>query len=312
MKAALRAARLHHSSFVIRHQFMAHRQAVALMLLVTLLWSTAGVITRQLESARSFEVTFWRSGFNAVALIVLLSAWRGPQRLWAQLRAGGRVLWWSGVCWCVMYTAFMVAITLTTVANVLITMALAPLFTALMARFGLGHRLPTRTWVAIAVAGAGIAWMYAAELRSEGALLGTLVALAVPVAAALNWVLIQSQAHNRNAPDFLPAVLIGALLSALLTLPWAWPLQASAPDLGWLAVLGTFQLAVPCVLAVLAARVLPAPEISLLALLEVIFGTLWAWLWANEVPHAASLGGGLTVLVALATNEALALKSPGG
>jgi drug/metabolite transporter (DMT)-like permease len=291
---------------------MTHRQAVALMLLVTLLWSTAGVVTRQLESARSFEVTFWRSAFNAVALIALLSAWRGPRVLWAQLRAGGRVLWWSGVCWCVMYTAFMVAITLTSVANVLITMALAPLFTALMARLGLGHRLPLRTWLAIAAAGAGIAWMYAAELQSQGALLGTLVALAVPLAAALNWVLIQSQARHRHPPDFLPAVLIGAVLSAALTLPWAWPFQASAQDLGWLALLGAFQLAVPCLLAVLCARVLPAPEMSLLALLEVIFGTLWAWLWANEAPHAASLGGGLTVLLALAANEAWALKMTKG
>jgi drug/metabolite transporter (DMT)-like permease len=291
---------------------MTHRQAVALMLLVTLLWSMAGVVTRQLESARSFEVTFWRSAFNAVALIVLLSAWHGPRWLASQLRAGGRVLWWSGICWCVMYTAFMVAITLTSVANVLITMALAPLFTALMARFGLGHRLALRTWVAISVAGAGIAWMYASELRSDGAVLGTIVALAVPLAAALNWVLIQSQARNRDAPDFLPAVLIGAVLSAALTLPWAWPFNASTHDLALLAVLGAFQLAAPCVLSVLCARVLPAPEISLLALLEVIFGTVWAWLWANEAPHAASLGGGLTVLLALAANEAVALKSSKG
>jgi drug/metabolite transporter (DMT)-like permease len=107
----------------------------------------------------------------------------------------------------------------------------------------------------------------------------------------------------------LPAVLIGAVLSALLTLPWAWPFQASAHDLAWLGVLGVFQLAVPCVLAVMAARVLPAPEMSLLALLEVIFGTLWAWWGANEAPSLAVIGGGLTVILALAANEAMALRS---
>jgi drug/metabolite transporter (DMT)-like permease len=287
---------------------LTHRQAVALMLVVTLLWSTAGVVTRQLEAARSFELTFWRSAFNAVALLVLLGAWRGLPTLWRQLREGGAVLWWSGLCWCVMYTAFMVAVTLTTVANVLITMALAPLFTALMARFGLGQRLALRTWLAILVAGLGIAWMYASELKSEDALVGTLVALAVPIAAALNWVLIQSQRSKAGAPDLLPAVFIGAVLSALLTLPLAWPFQASAHDVSWLALLGVFQLAVPCVLAVLAARVLPAPEISLLALLEVIFGTVWAWLGANETPSAAVIGGGLTVLLALAANEVAALR----
>jgi drug/metabolite transporter (DMT)-like permease len=287
---------------------MTHRQAVALMLVVTLLWSTAGVVTRQLEAVRSFEMTFWRSAFNVLALVVMLGVWRGLPTLWRQVRQGGAVLWWSGLCWCVMYTAFMVAVTLTTVANVLITMALAPLFTALMARFGLGQRLALRTWLAILAAGLGIAWMYASELKSEGAVIGTLVALAVPIAAALNWVLIQSQKSRAGAPDLLPAVLIGAVLSALLTLPLAWPLQASARDVSWLALLGVFQLAVPCLLAVLAARVLPAPEISLLALLEVIFGTLWAWLGANETPSAAVVGGGLTVLLALAANEAVALR----
>jgi drug/metabolite transporter (DMT)-like permease len=292
---------------------MTHRQAVAVMLVVTLLWSIAGVVTRQLESVRAFELTFWRSTFNALALVALLGAWRGPAHLVQQLRTGGRILWLSGACWCVMYTAFMVAISLTTVANVLITMALAPLFTALMARIGLRHRLPRRTWLAIVIAGLGIGWMYASELQSEGALLGTAVALGVPLAAALNWVLIQSQNQRKDdsadVPDMLPAVLIGAVLSALLTLPWAWPFQASTHDLAWLGVLGVFQLAVPCPLAVMAARVLPAPEMSLLALLEVIFGTLWAWWGANEAPSLAVIGGGLTVILALAANEAMALRS---
>ena len=56
---------------------MTHRQAVGLMVLVTLLWSIAGVVTRHLDSARSFEVTFWRSFFTALSLAVGLLAWRG-------------------------------------------------------------------------------------------------------------------------------------------------------------------------------------------------------------------------------------------
>jgi drug/metabolite transporter (DMT)-like permease len=209
-----------------------------------------------------------------------------------------------------MYTAFMMAITLTTVANVLVTMAIAPLLTALIARIVLGHRLATRTWAAIVVAGAGIAWMYAREVSGSDArhLLGTAIALGVPIAAAVNWVLIQ---HNRGAAqqDMLPAVLIGALLSALVTLPLALPFAASGRDLALLALLGAVQLAIPCLIAVTVARSLSAPEISLLALLEVVFGVAWAWLGANETPSAHVLGGGLLVLAALATNEAIALRA---
>ena len=297
---------------------MSHGRAVAAMVLVTLLWSIAGVVTRQLEAARSFEVTFWRSAFNAIALTAALLVWRRGA-LWTRLRTGGRALWFSGLCWMVMYTNFMLAITMTTVATVLVTLAIAPLLTALFARVFLRHTLPTRTWVAIGVAGLGIAWMFGHQALAPGAsMTGALVALGVPIAGATNWVLLQhlhQRHHQRHAadpsvqaPDMLPAVLIGALLSAAITLPMALPFSATPRDLGLLAGLGVFQLAIPCLLAVVLTRVLPAPEISLLALLEVIFGVLLAWLGAGEAPGPNALTGGALVIGALLFNEWLALR----
>jgi drug/metabolite transporter (DMT)-like permease len=291
---------------------LTHRQAVALMVAVTLMWSIAGIVTRHLDSARGFELTFWRSLFNSLALLLLLGWIQGPARLWRTLRTGGRSLWVSGLCWCVMYTAFMVAITLTTVANVLVTMAIAPLLTAIAARVALGHRLALRTWAAIVVAGVGIAWMYGNELSGSDPRhwIGTAVALCVPIAAAVNWTLLQHVQHaaGEDATDMLTPVLLGALLSTAATLPLALPLAATAHDLRLLALLGVVQLAIPCLLAVRVARVLSAPEISLLGLLEVVFGVLWVWLGTDEAPSLAVLGGGALVLGALAANEALALR----
>lgn len=283
------------------------------MVVVTLMWSIAGIVSRHLETARSFEVAFWRSAFTVLALAVLLAAVRGPAVVLRSLREGGRALWLSGVCWSVMFTAFMVAIMLTTVANVLVTMALAPLLTALFARAFLGHRLAARTWAATVVAGIGIAWMYAREVSGTDPrqLLGTAVALGVPTAAAINWVLIQ---HSRQAADadLLPSVFIGAAISAAVSLPFSWPFVASARDLAWLGLLGIVQLAVPCLMAVAAARHLTAPEVSLLALLEVLFGVAWVWLGAGEAPSMHVLGGGALVLVALASNEFMALRENNG
>lgn len=291
---------------------MSHRRAVWLLVLCTLLWSIAGVVSRHIESARGFEVTFWRSAFNAIALLIGLAWLRGPAPLWRAVRSGGRVLWLSGVCWGVMYTAFMLALTLTGVANVLVTMAIGPLITALLARAVLGHRLANRTWGAIALAGCGIAWMYGHEVAASEPrqLLGMVVALAVPVAAAVNWVLLQhlKGLDRDRQPDMLAAVLVGALLSSAVTLLPALPFAATPRDLSLLALLGVVQLAIPCLLAVAVARVLPAPEMALLGLLEVVFGVLWAWLGAGEAPSAAVLGGGLLVLGALVGNELLALK----
>jgi drug/metabolite transporter (DMT)-like permease len=296
---------------------MTHRRALLTMLAATLMWSIAGVVTRHLDGARSFEVTFWRSAFNALALVLLLSVQRGPAALWRALRQGDRTLWLSGLCWCTMFTAFMLAMTLTTVANVLVTMSIGPLLTALMARAALGHRLPGRTWGAIALAGLGIGWMYGQQVQAGDSRhwLGTAVALAVPLAAAVNWTLLQHhKAREQAGGDMMPAVLIGAVLSATLTLPLALPLAATGHDLLLLGGLGVFQLAIPCLMAVAVARVLSAPEMSLLGLLEVVFGVAWAWLGAGEAPGTAVLGGGLLVLTALASNEAVGLSarvSPG-
>jgi len=295
---------------------MSHSRAVMVMVLVTLMWSTAGVVTRHLDAARSFEVTFWRSLFNATALSLMLTAMRGAV-LWRDMLRAPWPLWVSSLCWSVMYTAFMIAITLTSVANVLITMAIGPLVTALFARIVLKHRLPLRTWLAIGVAGAGIAWMFghAVQLGSD-ALIGVGVALAVPLAAAVNWTLLQHISHGNADPDdsapqqdMLPAVLLGALVSAAVMLPLAWPMRASAHDLSLLALLGVFQLAVPCLIVVRLSRVLPGPEIALLALLEVLFGVAWAWVGAGEQPSTSALVGGALVMGALLANELLALRS---
>ena len=281
-----------------------------MMVAAALMWSIAGVVSRFLESAARFEVTFWRSAFTVLALVLLLGFMRGPGPLWQSLRQGGRALWLSGACWGVMFTAFMVALTLTTVANVLVTLSIGPLFTALTSRLVLGHRLPTRTWAAIALAGAGIAWMYGHEVSAGDPrhVAGMLVALCVPVAAAVNWTLLQ-HLKGREGADMLPAVLLGALLSSAITLPLALPFAATARDVSLLALLGVVQLAIPCLMAVAVARLLPGPEISLLALLEVIFGVAWAWLGAGEAPSSAVISGGLLVLTALAGNEWLALRS---
>lgn len=287
-----------------------HGRAIGLMVVCALLWSTAGVVTRhlspELQAQGRFEITFWRSVFAAVFVAgVLFIVRRQPLRvLWAGGWAGAV----SGGMWAVMFTFFMLALTLTTVANTLLVLSLAPLLTALLARAVLKLPIAARTWAAIAVATAGMVWIASGggAGRPSGAhLLGMIVAFAVPLASAINLVTLQK---IRAQVDLVPAVFIGGVLSALLMLPLALPVQASARDLLLLAGLGFFQLGLPCMLMVVAARTLAAPEIALLALLEVVFGTAWAWLGAGEVPAGATLAGGALVLAALVTNEVVALR----
>ena len=285
---------------------LSHGQAVVLMVANAAMWSIAGVVTRQLESAQSFEITFWRSLFTFLSLLVLLPLTQGRD-VFKGMRQGGVSLWLSGVCWSVMFTAFMLALTMTTVANVLITMAMGPFFTALVARVVLGQRIDVRTALAIVMAALGIAWMFGAEVATQG-WLGFVVALCVPLAAAVNWTVVQRAAVRGLAVDLAPGVLIGAAISCLVTLPMSMPFQAVATDVAWLALLGLVQLAIPCLLSVACARVLKAPEVSLLALLEVVFGIFLAWWGAGEEPSSSVFSGGLLVLGALLAHQGLAWR----
>ena len=132
-----------------------------------------------------------------------------------------------------------------------------------------------------------------------------LIAMGIPVAASVNVIVLKKGGH---ALDLAPAVMIGGVISALAMLPFALPFQASTHDLLLLAVLGVFQLGFPCMLMVRATRSLSAPEVSLLALVEVLLGPIWAWLGAGEVPANATMYGGAVVLAALAWNEFAAIK----
>jgi drug/metabolite transporter (DMT)-like permease len=145
--------------------------------------------------------------------------------------------------------------------------------------------------------------MYGSQFGQGISLWGTLAALTVPLAGATNWTLTQhAHAHGKQV-DLIPAVLIGGVVSSLVTLPLAWPLQASLHDVGLLFGLGLVQLAIPCSLAIVCARVLKAPEMALLGLLEVIFGILLTWVGAGEVPGSNVLVGGALVIGALVVNE---------
>ena len=282
---------------------MTRGAALALMVAAPVLWSSAGVVTRHIERAEAIEQVFWRS-FFAFAFVSIYLAIAGKHPVKA-VRAAGLPGLFSGAMWAVMFTAFVIALSLTTTANTLVVMSIAPLLTAVCARIVLSDPIPLRTWLAALGAMAGIAFMFGTSVDNGRHLGGMLLALAIPVASALNVVALRK--HSAQV-DLTPAVMVGGALSALVALPLALPISASGRDLALLAFLGIFQLGLPCMFLVMASRALYAPEIALLGLLEVVLGPLWAWLGAGETPAPNTLMGGALVLIALAGNELAAFR----
>ena len=142
----------------------AHRRALLTMLICTVLWSLAGVGTRRLERAEGFEIAFWRSGFCAAFVIAAMVVRHRGAGL-SHVLGAGPVGWASGVMWAVMFTCFMVALSLTTVANVLVVMAAAPLIAALL---GLMEVVLGPLWV----------WLGAGEAATSSTLQGGALVLA--------------------------------------------------------------------------------------------------------------------------------------
>lgn len=280
---------------------MTRAGGVALMVAAPVLWSSAGVVTRHIQSTQPVEQVFWRSLFAFLFVgIVLLIQKQNPVRA---LHAAGWPGVASGLMWAIMFTAFLFALSLTTTANALVVMSVSPLLTALFAKLFLKDPVPVRTLVAATAAAAGIAWMFGSDLSAHYA--GMAIAFLIPVAAAINVVVLRASAAKL---DLIPAVMLGGALSCLIALPFALPFSATPRDLGLLAFLGVTQLGLPCMLLVLASRALLAPEIALLGLLEVVLGPLWVWLGAGEEPGGATLVGGAIVLAALAANELAAIR----
>jgi len=280
---------------------MTRTTGVALMIAAPVLWSSAGVVTRHIQSATAVEQVFWRSLFAFLfVFVVLLFQKTSP---WRAVRDAGVPGLVSGLMWAIMFTAFLFALSMTTTANALVVMSLSPLLTALFASMFLRDPVPLRTWLAAGLAGAGIALMFASSLEKH--FLGMAIAFVIPVAAAINVVVLRASAAKL---DLVPAVMLGGALSCLIALPFALPFSATGRDIALLAFLGITQLGLPCMLLVLASRALLAPEIALLGLLEVVLGPLWAWLGAGEEPARHTLTGGAVVLAALAGNELATLR----
>ena len=278
-----------------------HRAGILAMVACTVLWSMGGVLTRTASVASGWEAAFLRSTLLCVAIAALMLIEHRARAL-AQIAAIGRIGLLSALAWAAMFTCFMLALSYTTVANTLVIMGTLPLFAAAAGWIFLREPVPPRTWLAMAAAAVGIGIMFHDALRA-GSLAGSLVALAIPIAAALNYVAVKV-----GRVDLVPALLLGGALSALAAWPQAAPLAAGGREIAIFGALAVFQLALPCIVFVrFVVPRLSAAEIGLLSLLEVVLGPLWVWLAQGEEPGAAVLAGGALVLAALAANEGIAL-----
>jgi drug/metabolite transporter (DMT)-like permease len=259
--------------------------------LAAVAWSTAGVLQRQLTLDTSTQV-FGRAVFAALALLAYVAVVErgGVARAFRSVGLAGVAV---ALCVATAAGSFISALNHTGVARVLFILAVSPVLAALLARVTLGEPISRRTAWTMALALAGVAVMLGAP--GEGDVAGDALAFLAALAFAVMVVITRW----RHDVSMAPATCLSQVILVIVFLPFATPGEISGDDLGWLATLGIGQIGLGFALLTVGARLIPAAQVGLITLLEVVLGPLWVWLALDERPSTLTLVGGAIVIAAI-------------
>ena len=251
-----------------------------------------------------FEISFWRCLTSGVMIGLLLLFVQGVKGFKAVLKTGI-----SGVIYIVLtgYSAigFVLAVTLTSVANVVIILAAMPIFAALLSRIFLNEPISKRMIVTMlaVIAGLGVI-AYGTGTNEIASWEGNLIALSVAFAfgAALTAV--------RKVKDtpMIPAIPFAFIGAALVLLPFSDPTQVDASQWPLFLSHGVFIAFASCLMT-LGPRYISSGEVTLLILLESVLAPLLVWAVIGENPGSWALIGGVIVIGALLISNLAALKA---
>jgi drug/metabolite transporter (DMT)-like permease len=268
-----------------------HRRGQVYIALAAVAWSSAGVLQRQLSLDGATQVG-GRAVFAALALLAYVAVVERGNVLgaWRSIGIAGVGV---AVCLAAASCAFILALNETTVARVLFIQAIAPVLAAVLARVFLGEPISPRTAVALALALAGVGIMLGAP--GSGDLTGDLLAVGMALSFAAALVITR---HRRDV-SMAPATCLSQVLLMVAFLPFASLGDVGNQDLLVLAALGAGQIGLGLIFLTLGARLIPAAQVGLITLLEVVLGPLWVWLALDERPSTLTLVGGAVVVVAI-------------
>ena len=278
----------------------AQRHGVLLVFAAGVLWSTVGLGIRMIEDAVVWQILLYRSISLTLFLYVVLRL-RSGENPFAQVRRTGLPAVVAALSLVAAYSGGIYAIQATSVANAMLLFATAPFMAAVLGWIVLREPVRGATWIAITIAIAGIAIMVADKSGSV-ALRGSLAALG----SALGFAVFTVALRWGKSGEMLPSVFLSGIFAIAITLGICLsldlPVLLSARDSAIAMSMGVFQVGAGLILYTLGSRSLPAAELALLSLAEVLLGPLWVWLFLGETATANTLVGGAILLTAIVGN----------
>ncbi len=285
---------------------LSYRNGVLLVLVAGVLWSTVGLGIRLIENAEVWQILLYRSCSLSPFLFLILWFRSGGQPL-ERIRQAGIPGVIAGLSLVAAYAGGIIALQATSVANAMLLFASAPFFTALLGWLVLREPVRRATFVAIAVAIAGIAIMVSDD-RSQGAMAGNLAALA----SAFGFAVFTVALRWGKTSDMMPSVFLSGLFAIVITgsvcLLKGLPLVLSVNDGSIALIMGVFQVGAGLVLYTLGSKAVPAAELTLLSMAEVLLGPIWVWLFLGETAGVYTLIGGAVLLAAIVGNALSGLR----
>lgn len=269
------------------------RLGVALVTASAVAYSTAGYFTRLVE-LDAWTLLFWR-GFYAGLAILAFIGWQQRRHTVSAFAAIGRAGIAVAFCSALATIAYINALRLTSVADVLVISATAPFLTAVMAWVWQGEQTATSTLVASGIAFVGVIVTMNGAL-TQGHIVGNLLALAMALCLSAMMVIIR----QRREVSMLPATCLSAFLCSALVLPVAVPSSALGPSMILLMAFGIAQFGLGLILLTLGSRMIAASRSALISCLDVPLGAFWVWLAFSETPSIATCIGGVLIMAAVA------------
>ena len=279
---------------------ISHQRGLFYVFSAGVLWSTVGLGIRLIEEASVWQILLYRSIALSVFLYVVIRLRSGISPF-AQARRAGLPSVVAGLALVAAYLGGIYSIQVIPVANALLLFATAPFMTAILGWIVLRERVRSATWIAIAVAIGAIGIMVSGQTAAAAAD-GTLAALG----SAFGFSVFTVALRWGKSGEMLPAVFLSGLFAIVITSAVCLLLGLSfvlSPNDGGIALgMGVFQVGAGLVLYTLGSRTLPAAELTLLSLAEVMLGPFWVWLFLGEEASARTLIGGSLLLAAIAGN----------
>ena len=255
--------------------------------------SWGGFIIRSFEEASIWQILFLRSFFFLLALIAFLFV-TYKKNTFNIIKESGLPGLLGGFVLSFSFVAFVVAMSNTTVANVVFIISTQTMFLAIFGYFYLKEKVSLIGLISILLAMSGIIIMVGDSI-SGGSLFGNIVALAIPI----NFAILVMIIRKNTKVDMVPAIFYSGIFSLIYGFFLAESFEFTKHDLWMGFLLGVPQLAVSFICITIGSRTVESATVGILMLMETLCAPLWVWLFLNEIPPISVFIGGAVIISAI-------------